>query len=356
MFLTLRYFVSLVLIIPAINGAAQNLTGTWEGDLGTDQFLQLNIIQTGNQICGYTYDHVLRDKKSNCKAFFEGRFDKQRGVLIIEGKYFLQNSGSHTLMKLNLNYRKVRGEEVLEEKPRPATVFSDFFREFRLFEADPFGTQANTQYVYLKKVSDEPYEYNELMKDCIERDKKKPDTAVKKMVPPKDSIPPVENIIIPEKPKDSVAPVIKAITQEKPKDSFPNIPIPPVEKPKEAIALPKTVTQRKNKEQSRIEVDVKTINLKVYDNAIMDGDTVSILYNGKMLLSHQLLSEKGIELNIELDEKQARHEITLFAENLGTIPPNTALIVITAGKKRYELFASASLEENAVLVFDYRPK
>jgi hypothetical protein len=88
----------------------------------------------------------------------------------------------------------------------------------------------------------------------------------------------------------------------------------------------------------------------------MDGDTVSILYNGKMLLTHQLLSEKGIELNIELDEKQTRHEITLFAENLGSIPPNTALVVITAGKKRYELFASASLEENAVLVFNYKPQ
>jgi hypothetical protein len=88
----------------------------------------------------------------------------------------------------------------------------------------------------------------------------------------------------------------------------------------------------------------------------MDGDTVSILYNGKMLLTHQLLSEKGIELNIELDEKQTSHEITLFAENLGSIPPNTALIVITAGTRRYELFASASLEENAVLVFEYKPK
>ncbi len=75
-----------------------------------------------------------------------------------------------------------------------------------------------------------------------------------------------------------------------------------------------------------------------------------------MLLSHQLLSEKAIEINLELNDRQTRHEITLFAENLGSIPPNTALIVITAGEKRYELFASASLQENAVLVFDYRPK
>lgn len=335
---------------------AQNLTGTWEGDLGNDQFLQLNIIQTGNQICGYTYDHVIRDKRSYCKAFFEGRYDRQRQVLIIEGKYFLKNSGSHTLMKMNLNYKTVRGTEVLEERPRPANIFSDFFREFGIFESNPFQQQANAQYVYLKKISDQPIEYNDLMLDCIARDKKKTDTVVKKISPPKDSLPPVVQVITPERPKDSTVPAVKIIIPEKAKDSTPLVAVTPAEKPKDSIALLKTLEQRKNKEQSRIEVGVKTINLKVYDNAIMDGDTVSIIYNGKMLLTHQQLSEKAIELNIELDEKQTRHEIILFAENLGSIPPNTALIVITAGNKRYELFASASLEENAVLVFDYRPK
>lgn len=340
MFLIKRHIILLAFIVTAMYLPAQNLTGTWEGDLGNDQFLQLNIIQTGNKICGYTYDHIIKDKKSFCKAFFEGRYDKQRELLIIEGKYFLQNSGSHVLMKMNLNYRKAGGKEILEEKPRTANIFSDFFKDFGIFEIDPFGSQAAAQYVYLKKVSDQPYEYNELMKDCIARDKKKTDTVLKKITVPTDSLPPVVKVISPEKPKDSIK---KASA-------------PPAEKTNDSMVLPKTFTQRKNKEQSRIEVDVKTINLKVYDNAIMDGDTVSILYNGKMLLAHQLLSEKAIELNIELDEKQTRHEITLFAENLGSIPPNTALIVITAGKKRYELFASASLEENAVLVFDYRPK
>ncbi|MBL7703391.1 MAG: hypothetical protein JNM14_14160 [Ferruginibacter sp.] len=332
----------LLLIFPALNSWAQNLTGTWEGDLGSDQFLQLNIIQTGDKICGYTYDRVKTDRKSFCKAFFEGRFDRQRKMLLIDGKYFLQNSGSHILMKLSLNYKTSRGVEILEEIPRPGRIFSDMLRSFGFGDDDPFQAQATSQYVYIKKVADQPYELIELMKDCIARDKKKTDTVVKKTVPPKkDSVPPVVKVIIPDKPKDSVPPVITA---------------QPVEKKADSIALPKAIEQRKNKEQSRIEVDVKTINLKVYDNAIMDGDTVSILYNGKMLLSHQLLSEKGIDLNIELDETQTRHEITLFAENLGSIPPNTALIVITAGTKRYELFASASLEENAVLVFEYKPK
>jgi hypothetical protein len=334
-----RYIISLTLFLLAINLPAQNITGTWEGDLGNDQFLQLNIIQTGDQICGYTYDHVKADQRSFCKAFFEGRFDKQKKRLLISGKYFLQNSGGHILMKLSLSYKVVDGVEILEEKPTAASVLSSMMSILGIIETDPLQAESSVEYVKIKKVSDQPYEIIELMKDCIARDKKKTDTVAKKIVPPK--------------PKDSIPAIVKIVPPKK-EDSLPPV-IPPVVVKKDNPPLPKTFAERKNKEQSRITVDVKSINLKVYDNAIMDGDTVSILYNGKLLLSHQLLSEKAIEINLELDENQTHHEITLFAENLGSIPPNTALIVITAGTKRYELFASASLEENAVLVFDYRP-
>ena len=241
-------------------------------------------------------------------------------------------------MRLKLKFKTNKGDEILEREP---LIMVDYRERRSLFgtEIDRYEWYDSTEFVYLKKVADQPYELIELMKDCIAGDKKPTDSIVRKVLEPKDSLPSIVKIITPEKPPRSLPPVTV-----------------PVEKKTENINVPKTLAQRKNKEQKSIVVDVKTINLKVYDNAIMDGDTVSILYNGKMLLTHQLLSEKGIELNIELDENLTRHEITLFAENLGSIPPNTALIVITAGKKRYELFASASLEENAVLVFEYKPK
>ena len=339
--IVIRYCTCFIFTFMAINLPAQNITGRWEGDLGFDQFLQLNIIQTGNKICGYTYDHVKNDKKSYCKAFFEGYYDVQQKKLVISGKYFLKNSGSHTLMNMSLNYKKEKGNEVLVARPDPSSMLSGLMSIFGIITDDPFREVDATQNVYIKKVSDQPSEMHELMQDCIARDKKKPDTAI------------VKKVVI--KPKDSIpAPVVVAIP-EKPKDSTPVV-VNPVIVTADSIQIPKTLRQRKNVEQSNLEINVKSINLKVYDNAIVDGDTVSILYNGKMLLRHQLLSEKAIDINLELDESQTRHEITLFAENLGSIPPNTALIVITAGEKRYELFASASMEENAVLVFNYRPK
>jgi len=52
---------------------------------------------------------------------------------------------------------------------------------------------------------------------------------------------------------------------------------------------------------------------------------------------------------LHLDTTLEVNEISMFAENLGKYPPNTALMVITDGKNRYEVFMSSSLSENATI-------
>ena len=48
-------------------------------------------------------------------------------------------------------------------------------------------------------------------------------------------------------------------------------------------------------------------------------------------------------------EQQKVNEISMFAENLGLIPPNTAMMVIDDGKNKYELSLSSSLQKNATV-------
>ena len=340
MFTAKHHIVLFVFLFSVFQLPAQNLTGTWEGDMGTYQFLQLNIIQKGDKICGYTWDHINSDQKSFCKAYCEATFDKKKRKLLIYGTSFIANSGGHILMQLELSHKFVNDEEVLFYKPTGIEIAMALLTGETIESA-----------VYLKKVSDQPFQVLPHMKDCLNEIKKIYDTASQFQVPefPGDE---VAKVIVPKIPADTIATVV---IPKKTTDSITKV-LPPVEIIKDNNSIPQQFVKRKNTEQSHIEVNVKSITLKVYDNAIVDGDTVSIFYNGKLLLSHQLLSEKAIEINLELDDSQTRHEIILFAENLGSIPPNTALIVITAGTKRYELFASASLTENAVLVFDYRPK
>jgi hypothetical protein len=44
----------------------------------------------------------------------------------------------------------------------------------------------------------------------------------------------------------------------------------------------------------------------------------------------------------------------MVADNLGTIPPNTSVMIITTATNRYELFISSNEQKNAKVVFDLR--
>ncbi|MEX0635752.1 MAG: hypothetical protein WD135_03220, partial [Ferruginibacter sp.] len=159
---------------------------------------------------------------------------------------------------------------------------------------------------------------------------------------------------IPVPQKETTVSAKKGVVDEATNTMKPTTPLP-VESNTE-LQLIQKMNARKQQTQNTLQISVSRINFKVYDNGAIDNDSVSIFYNGRLLINKQQLSDTAIELNIDLDEGKTFHEFTMFAENLGSIPPNTALIVITAGDKRYELRSKASLEENAVLIIEYKPK
>jgi hypothetical protein len=61
------------------------------------------------------------------------------------------------------------------------------------------------------------------------------------------------------------------------------------------------------------------------------------------------LEEKAFNIYLRLDSTRELNEVSMYAENLGKLPPNTALMVVTDGKNRYEVFLSSSLTENATV-------
>lgn len=102
-----------------------------------------------------------------------------------------------------------------------------------------------------------------------------------------------------------------------------------------------------------IRVDTGTIRLDFYDNAQVDGDIITVLLNNQPLASNQKLTSKPITLEIKVDLTNREQEITMVAENLGDIPPNTALLIITAGTKRYQLYLTSTEKKNAQVRFIY---
>jgi hypothetical protein len=101
---------------------------------------------------------------------------------------------------------------------------------------------------------------------------------------------------------------------------------------------------------NEIKVDTGNLRLDFYDNAEIDGDTISVLVDNQPTVSSQRLSAKPITVNIRIDFIKTEHEVIMIAENEGTIPPNTALLIVTAGDKRYRLFLSSDVDQKKVLV------
>ncbi len=113
--------------------------------------------------------------------------------------------------------------------------------------------------------------------------------------------------------------------------------------------IEKEYTERENVVLNEIEVESDTIQVSLYDNGEIDGDIISLFYNKTLILFNQKLTHKSIRMSLPVDSTLAANEISMFAENLGLIPPNTALMVITDGKKRHELRLTSSLEKNATI-------
>ena len=107
------------------------------------------------------------------------------------------------------------------------------------------------------------------------------------------------------------------------------------------------------KEIPEIEVDTGDIRLDFYDNGEIDGDSITVLINKRVVLSNQVLTAKPITTFVKIDLYNTFQEVEMVAENLGSIPPNTAMLIITAGDKRYRLFLTSTESKSAVIRFVY---
>lgn len=93
-----------------------------------------------------------------------------------------------------------------------------------------------------------------------------------------------------------------------------------------------------------------SIDIAIYDNGEIDNDSITVYFNDKLLKQQYRISAVPLTFRISLQSGKA-NEIKIIAENMGSIPPNTALMIITTKRKRYEVSLSSSLEKNAVVRF-----
>ena len=150
---------------------------------------------------------------------------------------------------------------------------------------------------------------------------------------------PAKPVVVPE-PKPVLVPEKKVA---------PPVPQPPPVVVKAPPTVEEKFAQRKNVLNITIPISGDSIEFKFYDNAEVDGDSISIFLNGKMLYTHIRLTDKGYSIKIPVSDLQADNDLIMVAENLGSIPPNTAYMEAWSGGKRYTARMESTEKSSAMI-------
>lgn len=157
-----------------------------------------------------------------------------------------------------------------------------------------------------------------------------------------------------KKKPDPVKPIsepIKDIKNPRARSGFESRPEEKPEDPK-VFKLPYTLAGRvvqEYKPETELEFQNTTIEIRVWDDKILDGDIVSLYLNDSLILKEYEIVKELKKIKIQVPKGSVCY-LTLYAHNLGTIPPNTANISISDGitEKKIELksdlYKSASVE------------
>lgn len=118
--------------------------------------------------------------------------------------------------------------------------------------------------------------------------------------------------------------------------------------------IPSQTRSRENELVKTLTLNNDEVVVKLYDNGEIDDDTISVYMDNQLILAHKRLSTVPITVNLKMDEANPEHVLVMVAENLGRIPPNTSLMIVQDGDKRYEVRITSTEQKNAMVRFRYQ--
>lgn len=104
-----------------------------------------------------------------------------------------------------------------------------------------------------------------------------------------------------------------------------------------------------------IEVSENVIQLEIKDYLKEDGDIISVYHNRRPFIRNLPIVNKPSFHTLRLNRGTELHEIILYAENLGRIPPNTSNLKVFDGVKEHQVLIQSSKEVSAVVYLRYVP-
>ena len=328
-----------LLLFCSYSAFAQPITGVWKGKVGR-QRAEVKIVQKGDSLVGtsYYFDASGAYRRYSIKGYFNQANNSVvwwDDALIEEksGKLSLSNPGA-TPMLSSADFNCPGGGEMLldgfthpvekEEKESPT----------HLKKSDS-GPQFTDEWDYVIDNFTVGTNHPDIIDSvALVAYRPQPKKEIPKAAPPQKEAPPVAK-------KES--PRMVAIPP----------PPQPVVKKEPVVIAPQTVeekfTARKKVWALDIPLEGDSIELRFYDNAEIDGDSISLFLNNRLLFQHIRLAATPYTIKLPLTDLMDSNELVMVAENLGTIPPNTSYMIAEVGGKRYEA-RLASTENSSALI------
>ena len=384
-------------IIPFSVLHTQDLTGIWRGHFrsndGMDRLtgiygdkykiyddrykMEVQIAQTHNRFEAITYSYKNTEFYGKAEATGSLNIDTKK-VLLKEGKLLEVRfaNGEVCIMTCFMQYSKLGNDEYLQ-----GTYYSTSVTDS--------SSGCGKGSIFLHRVTESDFH-----KEPFLEKKEKELLARKNPSPPGQSSvnPPVASAKKPpvkitpgnpvgtskKPPVKTVTPGNPVVAAKKPSSAKPPVTHQPTAKKKSSVlvpeqgtntrdsvvkisspagsitAVPDVLKSRENILLKTLTVGHSTIEIRIYDDGAIDNDTVSVYYDNKLLISKARLTDQPITIRIPVESSEKPHQLVMVAENLGDIPPNTSLLVVRDGEKRYEERIISTEQKNVVINFMYK--
>jgi hypothetical protein len=310
---------------------------------GLDDLLQTNIYlnqyfvanQEGNDEAGII---VLRKANEHIEAYLKNEYIYRKNNEALVGYHvFPLNEDVHIQISQSLKemaFQINRYANNYQEKVDAAYFNTQIVNLINLLNAVSFSHDEN---VDVRKPSDIPARYHETLKAILRYDflKYRYDTY-RNSLSNKNKAP---------LPLTWSRYVYRFDYVQPPVDTVASAP----EIPEEKKPLETSAEVKKASNVQIIEVFSDSMHLFFYDNGEVDNDTITISINGIVVASNVRLDTSPFELKIGLKPGETSIDLSVSAENLGVIPPNTAFLKVVSGDIVHRLYLFSTKQVDAVV-------
>ena len=318
----MKTFFIIVLCSLVVHVNAQQITGIWSGKINRKR-AEVKFVQKGDSITGTSY--YYESGENYLRYTIKGYFDASNNSVVWWDDELISNGGK--------NFKEVALLSVADFNcPGDGKMMLDG-------TATPKENQIKTGDLLLTKIiaTSFPDEWDFVIDHFVEgtNDPDIIDSVELVAKAPKKKRKPIEK---PTETSEEVIPTPVAVA-----------PDPQVALVQHTKKMEESLTIRKKVFTTEIPLEGDSIELRFFDNVQVDGDSITLFLNDKLIFTHIRLTEKPFVVRLPVNELNDSNELTMVAENLGAIPPNTAYMVAIVNDKRYEINLSSTEETSGMI-------